>query len=133
MDKKAFIGWTTALLLSAGTITATFAAEPAGEEWEYQGRMEMMGMKMPMPVTKRCEKPGQDQTPPVQDNCTVSDIHTQGNTTSFKIHCGAPEPMDGSGTTTRSSDRLEASYTMKTDEAEMVYSMTGKKLGACAP
>ena len=133
MNNKCFIGRTTALVLSMGMITAALAAQPAGEEWEYQGNMEMMGMKMPLPPVKRCEKPDADMTPPVENNCTVSDVQTQGNTTSFKIKCGPPEPMEGSGTTTRTNDNLDASYTLKTAEAEMVYTMTGKKLGACTP
>ena len=133
MNNKCFIGRTTALVLSMGMITAALAAQHAGEEWEYQGNMEMMGMKMPLPPVKRCEKPDAGKTPPVENNCTVSDVQTQGNTTSFKIKCGPPEPMEGSGTTTRTNDTLDASYTLKTADAEMVYTMTGKKLGPCTP
>lgn len=133
MHSKAFIGWTTALALTASLATAPLTAAPAGEEWEYQGSMGMMGMKMPLPPVKRCEKPDADKTPPVDSNCKVSDVQTQGNTTRFKIKCGPPEPMEGSGTTTRTNDTLDASYTLKTAEAEMVYTMTGKKLGPCTP
>lgn len=123
----------TALILAATFATAPFAAQPAGEEWEYQGNMDMMGMKMPLPPTRRCEKPDADKAPPVESNCKVSDVQTQGNTTRFKIQCGPPEPMEGSGTTTRTNDTLDASYTLKTADAEMVYTMTGKKLGPCTP
>ena len=122
-----------ALALTAALATAPLAAQPAGEEWEYQGSMDMMGMKMPLPPVKRCEKPDQDKTPPVNNNCTVSDVQTQGNTTRFKIKCGPPEPMEGSGTTTRTNETLEASYTLKTADAEMIYTMAGKKLGPCTP
>ncbi|MBI5040772.1 MAG: DUF3617 family protein [Gammaproteobacteria bacterium] len=133
MNGKAFIGWTTALALTSALATAPLAAQPTGEEWEYQGNMDMMGMKMPVPPTKRCEKPDTDKTPPVESNCTVSDVQTQGNTTRFKIKCGPPEPMEGSGTTTRTNNRVDMSYTFKTSGGEMLYTMTGKKLGACTP
>ena len=122
-----------ALILAATFATVPLAAQPAGEEWEYQGNIDMMGMKMPLPPTKRCEKPDADKTPPVESNCKVSDVQTQGNTTRFKIKCGPPEPMEGSGMTTRTNDTLDANYTLKTADAEMVYSLSGKKLGACTP
>lgn len=123
----------TVLLLATTFATAPLAAQPTGEEWAYQGNMDMMGMKMPLPPTQRCEQPEADKTPPLESNCTVSDVKTAGNTTSFKIQCGPPEPMEGSGTTTRTSDTLSASYTLKTADAEMVYTLTGKKLGPCMP
>jgi hypothetical protein len=56
---------------------------------------------------------------------------TEGNTTSFKMHCSEPNPMEGSGTTTRNDDKVDVSYIMKSGEAEMSFSITGKKLGAC--
>ncbi|MBI5462974.1 MAG: DUF3617 family protein [Gammaproteobacteria bacterium] len=133
MNGKCFIGCTALLTLSVGIISTPLAAQPAGEEWEYTGSMDMMGMKMALPPVKRCEKPGQDKTPPVDGNCKVSDVQTQGNTTSFNIKCGPPEPMEGSGTTTRTNNQLDASYTLKTADAEMTYTMTGKKLGPCTP
>lgn len=123
----------TALILAATFATAPLSAQPAGEEWEYQGSMDMMGMKMPLPPTKRCEKPDADKTPPMESNCKVSDVQTQGNTTRFKIQCGPPEPMEGSGTTTRTNDTLDSSFTLKTADAEMAYTLTGRKLGPCAP
>ncbi len=127
------VSW-TALALTAAVLTAgPLAAQTTGEQWEYTGTMEMMGMKMPMPPTKMCQKPDAAQTPPMQSNCKVSDVQVQGNTTSFKILCGPPEPMEGSGKTTRTADRLETTYRMKSADGEMVYNMSGKKTGACQP
>ena len=125
------------MLYSALTLTllagAPLAAQPAGEEWEYQGAMEMMGMKMPLPATKLCQKAVQDMTPPVDSNCEVADVTTAGNTTSFTMRCGPPEPMEGSGTTTRTGDTLESRYTLKSAEGEMTITSTGRKLGDCVP
>jgi hypothetical protein len=123
-----------ALAVAAQVSNASpLAAQAAGEQWEYTGTMEMMGMKMPMPPTKMCQKPDEAKTPPVQSNCTVSDVKVQGNTTSFKMMCGPPERMEGSGTTTRTADRLETTYRMKSADGEMTYNMSGKKTGACTP
>lgn len=119
----------TALVLTAGPL----AAQTTGEQWEYTGTMEMMGMKMPIPPAKLCQKPDEAKMPPVQSNCKVSDVQVRGNTTSFKMLCGPPEPMEGSGTTTRTADRIETTYRMKSADGEMVYNMSGKKTGACQP
>lgn len=123
-----FVCNTLALTLLA---SAPLLAQQSGEEWEYQGSMNMMGMSMPIPATKRCQLPEQNKTPPMDSTCQVSDIQTQGDTTTFKVRCSDPEPMEGSGTTTLTSDHLDSSYTLKLAEGEMTFSVTGKKLGAC--
>jgi len=116
-------------LLLAGS---PLVAQQAGEEWEYQGNMDMMGMKMPIPATKRCQNPAEENnTPPVESNCEVKDVVTEGNTTSFNMVCGEPDPMQGSGTTTRTDATVDMKYSMTTEEAVMTFTMTGKKLGAC--
>ena len=127
------VGWTVLTLMVAVLTAGPLAAQAAGEQWEYTGTMEMMGMKMPLPPAKMCQKPDAAQTPPVQNNCKVSDVQKQGNTTSFKILCGPPEPMEGSGKTTRTGDRLDFTYRLKSADGEMVTNMSGKKTGACTP
>lgn len=122
-----------ALLLSISAITST-VAQQAGEQWQYQGNMEMMGMKMPVPASTVCQPADQkDMTPPVEkdSNCKVDDVSTQGNTTTFKMSCGDPNPMEGTGSATRTDDTLEMNYALKSAEGEMKFMMTGKKLGDC--
>jgi hypothetical protein len=120
------------LALAAALAGTRLAAQTTGEEWEYQGSMEMMGMKMPIPATKHCQQQAeQDMTPPVDSNCSVTDVRTEGDTTSFRIQCGPPAPMEGNGTTTRTDDHLESRYTLKSAEGEMSFAMTGRKLGNC--
>lgn len=122
------------LSVTAAIFTASsLAAQTAGEQWEYQGTMEMMGMKMPIPPSKQCQRPDAAKTPPVQNNCKLSDVQVRGNTTSYKIQCGPPQPMEGSGQTVSTGDRLDATYKMKMAEGEMTYVMTGKKTGSCTP
>ena len=119
----------TAALMTAGPL----AAQSAGEMWEYTGTMEMMGMKMPLPPTKMCQKPDAAKTPPVQNNCKVSDVQVKGNTTSYKILCGPPEPMEGTGSSTTTADKIDFTYRLKSPDGEMVTNMSGKKTGTCAP
>jgi len=133
MNGKLYGTACTALALTATLASTPLVAQATGEEWEYQGNMEMMGMKMPVPPTKRCEKPEQDKTPPVESNRKISDVQTHGDTTLFKILCGPPQPMEGSGTTTRKDDHVDMSYKLKTADGEMVFTMNGKKLGPCGP
>lgn len=121
--------------LIAALISLPLTAQQPGEQWEYQGNIEMMGMKMPVPATQVCQQAEKmDMTPPVDtnSNCSVADVKTSGNTTSFRMVCGDPTPMEGSGTTTRTGDQLDMNYTMKSEQGEMKFVMTGKKLGACA-
>lgn len=124
----------TTLVMTAILASTPLIAQQSGEEWEYQGNMEMMGMKMPIPSTKRCQNPEEvNNVPPVESNCKISDVQTEGDTTSFRMLCGPPDPMEGSGTTTRTEDKVDMKYTLKSPEGEMAFAMTGKKLGACTP
>jgi len=121
-----------AMVLTLLLASSPLVAQQAGEEWEYQGNMDMMGMKMPIPATKRCQNPAEENnTPPVESNCEVKDVVTEGNTTRFNMVCGEPEPMQGSGTTTRTDDTVDMKYSMTAEGAVMAFTMTGKKLGAC--
>jgi hypothetical protein len=131
MDCKYFSIVTT-LALTATMLSAPLVAQQAGEEWEYQGNVDMMGMKMPVPATRRCQNPeDENNTPPVDSNCEVNDVVSEGNTTSFKMVCGDPNPMEGSGTTTRTDDTIDVNYSMTAEGMVMAFTMTGKKLGAC--
>jgi len=129
MNLKHFSVISCASILIVTSIS--LVAQTAGEQWEYHGTMQMMGMTMPIPVTKVCQEPQQDMTPPVEGNCEVTDIQNQGNTTSFTMRCGPPEPMEGSGTTTRTDNHVEMNYILKSEMGEMAFTMTGNKLGDC--
>jgi hypothetical protein len=119
------------LALTATLASPSPVAQTMGEEWEYQGNMQMMGMSMPVPLVKVCQEVEQEMTPPVDGNCEVHDFQTQGNTTTFKMRCGPPELMEGSGMTTRTDDLIDMKYTMRSEAGEMTFNMTGRKLGSC--
>ena len=122
-----------ALLLGASVIAAPGHAQTAGEAWEYTGSMEMEGMKMPIPPSRACALPGESATPPVDPRCKVTDLRTSGNKTTFQIVCGPPEPMQGSGESTRTGDRIDARYRLKSTSGEVAMTLNGRKVGTCTP
>jgi hypothetical protein len=126
---------------SCSVLVAAFAvssavpalAQPAGESWEMSTTMQMQGMTMPMPPNRICLKTGEAAPPPAEKNCKTTNVTVSGNTTSFKVVCGPPEPMEGSGEMTRKGDRMEGRYIMKSKDGEMTMLMSGRKVGACTP
>ena len=122
-----------ALMAAMLGVSAHAHAQAVGESWEYTGTMEMGGMKMPMPPTRACTGMGEASAPPVDPRCAVSDVKTSANRTSFRIVCGPPNPMEGSGESARTGDRIESRYRLKSSDGEMVMTLSGRKVGACTP
>jgi hypothetical protein len=122
--------WVCALGL-AGLLTTGAAFAAPGEEWSYTGDMEMMGMKVPIPASKVCEDPKQPRTPPMEGNCTFSNVQAKGNTTSFDFACAAPDKSSGSGKVTLAGNKTNARYTMDAEGTRGVVTLTGTKVGAC--
>lgn len=120
------------LLWAIAGFSPTHAAE-VGEQWEYSGTMDMMGMKMPMPPSKICSKPGAESTPTADKRCKVSDVKTTASKTSYRVSCPPPDAMEGSGEAERKGDTIVSSFRMKSKDGEMRMTMTGRKLGACTP
>jgi hypothetical protein len=132
-SRRSAHGLGAALMAAVLAVSAHAYAQAVGESWEYTGTMEMAGMKMPMPPTRACTSMGETSAPPVDPRCTVSDVKTSGNRTSFRVVCGPPDPMEGSGESTRTGDRIESRYRLKSSGGEMVMAFSGRKLGACTP
>lgn len=122
-----------ALLLGAWVIPVPAHAQTAGESWEYTGAMEMAGMKMPIPPTRACSLPGETGAPPMDQRCKVTNLKASGNKTTFQVVCGPPEPMQGSGESTRTGDRIDSRYQLKSSHGEMVMTLSGRKVGTCTP
>jgi hypothetical protein len=106
-------------------------AAPTKESWEYSGTMDADGVKVPLPATTVCVA-ADETTPPVDKNCKVSDVKTVGDKTSFRIACGKPDPMSGTGETTRSRDRTQSTYRLKSADGDVVTRLTGRRFGSCA-
>lgn len=122
-----------ALLLGAWVIAVPAHAQTAGESWEYTGSMEMAGMKMPIPPTRACALPSETGAPPVDPRCKIIDFKASGNKTTFQVVCGPPDPMQGSGESTRTGDRIDSRYRLKSSEGEVVMTLSGRKVGTCTP
>ena len=122
-----------ALLLGAWSIVVPAHAQTAGESWEYTGSMEMGGMKMPIPPTRACALPGETGAPPMDPRCKITSLKASGNKTTFQVVCGPPEPMQGSGESIRTSDRIDSRYRLKSSNGEMVMTLSGRKVGTCTP
>jgi hypothetical protein len=116
-----------AMFVGAGHLRAA----PTKESWEYSGTMDADGMKVPLPATTVCVA-ADATTPPVDKNCKLSDVKTVGDKTSFQIACGKPNPMSGTGESTRSRDKVQSTYRLKSADGDVVTRLTGHRVGSCA-
>jgi len=117
------------LCCSVGITCAASAA--TGEEWEYSQTMSMSGMKVPMPPMKVCEKADLELLAPVDKRCQVTQLKKDGAKVHWKMVCAAPDPMEGTGWSSRKGDRVEAETHIKTSNGEMDIVSKGKKTGPC--
>jgi hypothetical protein len=122
-------------LATVGSLGLAAAAVLAagGESWEYAMTVEAGGMKMPLPPSTICTRPGQGDTPPVERNCEIKERKLSGATTTFRIVCGPPEPGELKGDFRRKDDLVEGRYTMTKDGESMIVTAIGSKKGSCDP
>lgn len=106
-------------------------AASVGEEWEYQGTAEMMGMKMPVGPAKHCQRGNEPSTPPMEGNCTFSNVTKQGTTTKFDFACAPPDEITGSGIAILKDGQIITKYAMKSDGRDGTVTLVGKKIGKC--
>ncbi len=119
------------LALAALTGASDLHAASVKQSWAYSGTLEADGMKMPLPSTTVCVAVD-ETTPPLDKRCKASDVKTVGDKTSFRIVCGKPDPMQGSGESTRSGDTIQSIYRLKSADGEVVTRLTGRRVGSCA-
>ncbi len=119
------------LAASLSLVFSMSALAVPGDEWSFQGSMEMMGMKMPISDVKICLQPGQAMTPPMEGKCTFTNVTTEGNTTKFNFSCSGSDAGKGSGSTTVTGSTLVSTYTLETPDGSGTVNLNGKKGGAC--
>ncbi len=108
------------------------------ELWEMTVKMDMGGMSMPARTTQFCKrKDAGKESLATQNNkdCTVSDMKTSGNRTTFTMTCTGEHPMTGRMDVTATADtydgKMDMKSTAKGQEFEMRQTMQGRRIGAC--
>jgi hypothetical protein len=117
----------------------TFIAGSGPDDmWEVTSKTEMSGMSMPGQSHQICIRKGRnvgESSVPKQDNCTVTDMKTAGNKTTFAMECRGEEPMsirgETSATPTSFDSRMSMKGTRKGSDLEMTMTSSGRKVGAC--
>ena len=121
--------------------TPVAAAEPVGEWWEVTMKMEMPGMPAGMAgmmggqTSKVCMLKGQEKEPAKSKenkDCTMSDMKSSGNTTSFKMKCTGKDPMTGDAVLTHTPNSFSQKMNMQSKQGKMTMISNGKRIGgAC--
>jgi hypothetical protein len=122
-----------------GLAAAAGAAAQGGpdELWDMSTRMEMAGMPAQAMQNQVCMKKGRTQPDSFsQDkNCKVTDLHTAGNKTSWKVVCTGRDAMTGTGEVTRTRDSMDGRIRMQGKSGgqamDMTMVMQGKLAGGC--
>jgi len=113
---------------------ASVLAAGSDELWEMSTKMDMPGMAMPAMKHTSCLPKGGAYKPegnPQDKSCQITDLKMSGNTTSWKMHCGGKEAMDGSGEVTRTPDTLNGTVKMSMKNMQMTQVISGKRVGTC--
>lgn len=107
--------------------------------WEMTVKMEMPGMPMALPdqTSQVCVRKGRKDADlvPQNDECTMTDVRTSGNRTTFAMVCKGDPPMSGTGditsTPTSYHGRIAVRSTRRGEEMTMTQTFTGKRIGTC--
>jgi len=129
-------------VLAAVSVAAQSPMRPG--RWEVTMQMQMTNMPMQMPEmkTSRCVtaeelKDPQKAVPSASQSpnaCKVSDYKVTGNTVSWRMACGPPQDMTGSGEMTfTADDTYTGTMKMTTQQGVMMMKTSGKRLGDCTP
>ena len=117
----------------------TFKPGGPDELWDVTMKMEIAGMPMQMPeqTTQVCTRKGHKESDlvPANDQCTVSDVKTSGNRTTFAMACKGDPPMSGNGEITSTgnsySGRMTVRSTRRGEDMTMTQTFTGRRAGNC--
>jgi hypothetical protein len=135
---------TAATLVFLGSIPAHAAEAPAaaparekGDLWEVTSKMSMEGMPMDMPAQKvKVCAPKTWTEPPAPENqqqaCTNSDFHLDGPKATWKVTCGPPHPMTGTGEIIRDGDAAySGSIKFVSADGILTIKLDGSRVDEC--
>lgn len=119
---------------------STQAFATTGEKWEITSTTEMVGMPVPPQTTTStvCVDPKEASDPhntmPKDQDCTVSNVKTSGQKTSWSVRCNQERMvMKGTGEITNSSGsyagKMQMSGKMEGQSFSMKQLIRGKRLG----
>lgn len=107
-------------------------------QWEITTTVDMPGMPGAMPPMKHTQCiTKNDLVPRPRSNqgnqdCTVTDMKTSGNTVTWAMTCKGGGDMTGRGAITYSGDTFAGTFTMQMQGGmKMTQKMKGRRLGAC--
>jgi hypothetical protein len=123
-------------VFAADAPAAPAAAKEKGDLWEVTSQMSMEGMPMAMPPQKaKVCAPKTWTEPPAPDNpqqkCTNSDFQLDGPKATWKITCGPPHPMTGTGEITRAAAAYSGSIKFVSAEGNMTVKLDGRRVEEC--
>jgi len=131
---RSFISIVGVILLSAGVTLAGPDMNPG--KWEITTKTEMPGMPGQSITHTQCIT--NDDLVPVDgdenNNCTVKNMRTSGDTVSWEITCGGQGgQMDGTGEITYTGDTMKGKMemTMKGMNMKIKNVFSGKRIGPC--
>ncbi len=123
------------LVFLIGLVSGVCAAAGPDEQWEMTSQMQMEGMSMPGSKQLVCQPatpaydPGRGET---DKNCTMSEVKTVGNKTSWKMRCTGKDAMEGEGEMLRTADTMKGTMRMQADDMEMSMALSGRRVGTCS-
>lgn len=131
---KSFISIVGVILLSAGITLAGPNMNPG--KWEITTKTEMAGMPAQSITHTQCVT-NEDLIPRSNDennNCTVTNMKTIGNTVSWEITCGGQSgQINGTGEITYNGDTMKGKMemTIKGMGMKIKNILSGKRIGPC--
>jgi hypothetical protein len=128
-------GLRVGLALWAALLVPVAHADGPDEQWEMTTEMKMQGMSMPGSKSLVCQPASAAYDPQrdeMQKNCTMSDIRTVGNRTSWKMACTGENAMQGEGDMLRTADALKGTMKVQSHGMAMTMVMSGRRVGTCS-
>jgi hypothetical protein len=140
-----------AALLSVAAVSGSLLAQTPGARrdgnWQVTLEMEIPGLPQGMPpmTVNQCITKEQAADPSklvpqgagrgMPPDCTVSDMKTEGNKTSWSMKCDGQTAMTGTGEITFNADTYIGLMKITTDRGGQPMTMnmkyTGKRIGDC--
>lgn len=122
------------LLCILASLAATVPAFAANNDelWEISSSVEMQGMSMGTGTTTIClRKEGAYQPDQKDPNCTVFDVKSAGNKSSWKMRCTGKDAWTGGGEMLKTATAMKGTMYMVQNGEKTVMKQDGRIVGKC--